>query len=1147
MHNLLKRLFRPLYQRSEAERHLSLQYLTMRALADFDTLQQATPHILKAICETMGWDWGELWMSHPVTQRITLVDSWGNPKRNLTLFASHTQEISFELNQGLIGRVWSHQEPQWIPDLTRYPTFLRSQVAIQTNLRAALTVAICSQEQVLGVMAFFHAHIAKPDRLLTQTMTVIGSQVGQVMQRQQTEETLQEIAKSVSASTGGAFFETLVQKLATTLNLDYAFIGTLNENHWSISTIALCTQTGLLSNFTYELQGTPCEVAIAQNFCRYSAKMQQQFPHDWRIHDWQINSYMAVPLTHTSGTVIGLLALMHRQSITNAVLAESVLKIFANRAAAELERQRAEMTLRQQQDLLQMALESARMGAWDWNVVTGEEQWSRQTAAIFGVEVDTDHINRTYPDFLAKVHPDDKPELIAAQQATLDGIQEYNVEYRIVLPDGTVRWINSVGNVLRDDSDRPLRLTGVALDISTRKQTEAALQEAEEKYRSIFENAADGIFQTTPDGRYISANPALARIYGYDSPQALINALSNNIDRLLYVQSQRRTEFIQLISEFQVVTDFESQIYRRDGSTAWISESARAVHDAAGNLLYYEGIVTDISGRKQAADELFRAKELAESANRAKSQFLANMSHELRTPLNAVIGYSEMLQEDALDLGYKDFVPDLEKIRGAGKHLLRLINDILDISKIEAGKMELYLESFTIPDLIADINATMQPLIEKNHNTLIIQCSPAIGSMHSDLTKVRQALLNILSNASKFTENGTITLTVDRHAASLPHAATASSLSSDSCRFTITDTGIGMTEAQIDRLFQPFTQADSSTTRRYGGTGLGLAITQRFCQMMGGSIEVKSELGIGSAFTICLPDVVHVGRDEPSAIAPASWYGSTTTTAIASPASTSPTTILVIDDDPGVRDIMMRYLTKEGFWVETAASGQEGLHLARKLHPDAITLDVMMPTVDGWTVLTALKADPELADIPVVVLTIAENQTLGFSLGAADYLTKPIDYKRLIHVLSRYRPIDNPSTSGGHALIAEDDEATRQIFERILVKEGWTVTQADNGQTALAHLTQQKPDLILLDLMMPQMDGFQFLTELRQHPDWLQIPVVVITAMDLSASDRQKLNGLVEQVLQKGAYNRDELLQEVCHAIHTCTTHRAIPGDDSNA
>ena len=807
-------------------------------------------------------------------------------------------------------------------------------------------------------------------------------------------------------------------------------------------------------------------------------------------------------------------------------------------------------------------------------------------------------------------------------------------------------------------------LAALAGSLTKRKQSEKALQQAEEKYRSIFENAVDGIFQTTADGHYISANPALARIYGYSSPEELISNLTN-IGEQLYVDPNRRSEFRRLLQEHDAVSDFKSQVYGKDGTVIWISEKAQAVRDENGALLYYEGTVQDISERKQAEEErkqavealkesqrklsfhlehtllaviewnlnfevvewnpaaqaifgyskseaigrhaagllvpesarehvnqiwqdlllqqggtrstnenftkdgrtitcdwyntvlldnngnvigvtslvnditqrkraeeeLQQAKVAAETANRAKSQFLANMSHELRTPLNAIIGYSEMLQEEAEDLGQEDFVPDLQKIYTAGKHLLGLINDILDLSKIEAGRMELYLETFDIEDVVQDVVTTIQPLVEKNANKLEVQCANDLGSMEADLTKVRQSLFNLLSNACKFTKQGTITLTVSRgregdeeqviarqdFTASPPHRLTASLIPQDSITFRVTDSGIGMTSEEMSKLFQAFSQADASTTRQYGGTGLGLAITKKLCQMMGGDVTVESEVGKGSTFTIQLPAKVQEPKTQPTSLL------SLKSNLLPAGAKT----VLVIDDDSTVHDLMHRFLTKEGFRVESALSGEEGLRLAKELQPDAITLDVMMPKMDGWAVLSRLKADPELANIPVIMVTIVDNKNMGYALGASDYLTKPIDRTRLSAILKKYR-CDRPPCP---ILVVDDEAANREMMRRMLEKEGWTVMEAENGRIALERMADNRPELILLDLMMPEMDGFAFVHELQQHKLWRSIPVVVLTAKDITPEDHQRLNGYVENILQKGAYSCEELLDQVRNLV----------------
>jgi signal transduction histidine kinase/DNA-binding response OmpR family regulator len=554
---------------------------------------------------------------------------------------------------------------------------------------------------------------------------------------------------------------------------------------------------------------------------------------------------------------------------------------------------------------------------------------------------------------------------------------------------------------------------------------------------------------------------------------------------------------------------------------------ARAFQHMAHEVVAREQNLTQAVDRRTAQlAESMKAAQLAktqaEEANHTKSTFLANMSHELRTPLNAIIGYSEMSIEEMSDLGVPSLIPDIQKIHGAGQHLLELINNILDLSKVESGKMELCLETFEIAPLLAEVAATIEPLLTKNHNTLDFNFPPDLGSMYADITKLRQSLLNLLSNASKFTENGTITLAVERQAANW-------------IALGVSDTGIGMTPEQQAKLFQSFTQADASTTRKYGGTGLGLVITQQFCQIMGGEIQVTSVAGMGTTFTIRLPvggKPVPLGnRVQPRSPELASHKGDRDISTGAAVVGAS--NILIIDDEASARDLLQRLLSREGYNAIVATNGQEGLRLARANSPDAILLDVRMPKMDGWEVLSRLKSDPELADIPVVMVTIDEDRALSCALGAVDYLLKPIDSDRLLALLQPYRT-ESAATS---VLVVEDNLENRQMICRQLTKAGWPVLEAQNGRQALEVLQSQQPGAILLDLMMPEMDGFEFIRQLRQHPQWQSLPVIVLTAKDLTTAERQWLDGQTQRIYQKGVGNR-QLLDEIHHLITTHPSRR---------
>jgi len=627
-------------------------------------------------------------------------------------------------------------------------------------------------------------------------------------------------------------------------------------------------------------------------------------------------------------------------------------------------------------------------------------------------------------------------------------------------------------------------------------------QRQKEYYESLVLNSPTAIVTIDLDNRVVDWNPAAERLFGYQSEEVV----GQDIDQLISADEDLTLEamkFSQQAFQGQRLHAITRR-QRKDGTRVDVELFAVPVvveQKQVGALAIYHDIT-----------ELQRARQDAESANQAKSTFLANMSHELRTPLNAIIGYSEMLSEEAEENGQPGTIADLNKIQTAAHHLLNIINDILDLSKIEAGKIQLFLEVFSVEQLLADVVNTATPLVQSKNNSLHIHSPKDVGVMYAALTRIRQCLFNLLNNAAKFTENGSITLEVQRNEVTPEHPATIS--------FRVTDTGIGMTMEQMNKLFQPFTQADSSTTRKFGGTGLGLTITRHFCRMMGGDVSVTSEVGEGATFTITLPAEV-TGQKE---VAPPSY-----TNEQLPPAQSGVCKILVIDDDPVVRELLQRFLTREGFYVASAANGVEGLNLARSQQPDAITLDVLMPGMDGWTVLSTLKADPATADIPVIMLTMVDEKNLGYALGVSEYLTKPVDRERLLSILQRYQ-----HEVSADILIIEDDQPMREMLHRVLKKEHWHVFEAENGRIGLEWLQQRTPHLILLDLMMPEMDGFEFVAELRRNETWRTIPVVVLTAKTITSEDRLRLNGYVEKILQKGAYTRETLLGELKELVQTC-------------
>lgn len=516
------------------------------------------------------------------------------------------------------------------------------------------------------------------------------------------------------------------------------------------------------------------------------------------------------------------------------------------------------------------------------------------------------------------------------------------------------------------------------------------------------------------------------------------------------------------------------------------------------------------------------AKDAALLANRSKSEFLATMSHELRTPLNAIIGYAEILQEEADDLNCTEIIPDLDKIRGAGEHLLNLINDILDLSKIEAGKMEFKAESFSLPELAEEISHTIQPLINKKNNQLQVDLDERLEEVTIDRIKLRQCVFNLLSNATKFTERGKITwrITYDDETYPVPMMV-----------HEVEDTGIGMSKEQLEKLFRMFQQGDASHTRKYGGTGLGLAITKKLSQLMGGDITATSIEKQGSTFKMWLPIAQQPTSFDnlPEVLLKAS-------NTIPQKQSTGPVSlqgpkgkkrVLAIDDDPQVLELLSRVLTREGYEVELASSGEEGLSLAETSQPDLITLDVMMPSLDGWSVLSKLKTNQATRHIPVVMVTIVDDRKKGMALGAAEVLTKPIDREELLATLEKHSPTDQK----GPILIVEDDPESRELLQRILKKEGWNTREANNGLQALEQMNLIQPQLILLDLMMPELDGFQFLAALKEREEHADIPVIVMTAKLLTDGEREKLQHQVQEIVQKAGIDTKQLIAQIAHHI----------------
>ncbi|WP_372624400.1 response regulator [Falsiroseomonas sp.] len=655
------------------------------------------------------------------------------------------------------------------------------------------------------------------------------------------------------------------------------------------------------------------------------------------------------------------------------------------------------------------------------------------------------------------------------------------------------------------------RVEGVglfAMDDTQRRRAEARLKRSETRLRTIVDAIPQLAWMTDASGAIQWFNRRWYEFTGTTPDRALGNGWREvqHPEHAARVE-QRFREAIEAGAPWEDTFPLRGA----DGRYRWFLSRALPLFEAGdeddeeARPIGWFGTNTDITELRETEEALATAKAAAENANLAKSQFIANMSHELRTPLSAVIGYAEMLEEEAEDLqGADAFLGDLRKINTNARHLLSLINDVLDLSKIEAGKMEVQAEDFEACALVREVAATVEALAERRHNRLVVECDPDLGTMHSDPVKLRQCLFNLLGNAAKFTERGTIALKGTREG--------------DMLVFEVRDTGIGMTPEQLDRLFRRFTQADATTTRRFGGTGLGLAITRAFASMLGGEIGVTSEAGVGSSFTLRLPADLRTARAE--ADEPAARLGEAAAAEPDGPAGL----VLVIDDDAATRDLVSRFLRREGFAVRCAADGAEGLAMARELRPVAILLDVMMPRMDGWAVLTALKADPELAETPVVMVTVVQERGLAFSLGAEDYLNKPVRWDRLKRVLDRFRREVAP----GLALLVEGDEDERAELGALLEAQGWVVDTAADADAALARLAAPPvPAALVMELRAPEVGkGFALLRELRRRPELREIQVIAITQGEVDEAELSRLRDEVRTIVPAEEAQR-ELVSEL--------------------
>jgi PAS domain S-box-containing protein len=649
-------------------------------------------------------------------------------------------------------------------------------------------------------------------------------------------------------------------------------------------------------------------------------------------------------------------------------------------------------------------------------------------------------------------------------------------------------------------------------EIVERQHVEQALRQSEAKYRHIINAAADAIISLDEQGMICEFNDAAEQLFGFTKAEMLGKPLTPVIPP--YLRDLHTAGLQHYLTTGQRRLPHWSNVElpgrTRDGREFPLEISFSLLE--AGEQKFLTGVLRDITARKRVEAELRQARAHAEAATQAKSAFLANMSHELRTPMNAIIGFTRLVMRRTQDILPQRQYENLEKILASADHLLRLINDILDLSKIEAGHMEIHPVRFQLASMIDACVQTMEPIVQSKCLHLVKAIDPTLPALLTDQVKVQQILVNLLSNAVKFTASGTVTITARHHDEQLTIA--------------VSDTGIGIPAEALEHIFTEFRQVDSSTTRQYGGTGLGLSISRRLAQLLGGDITVTSCVGSGSTFTVTLPlhtdapvldgrtdippaDALGLNRGEPDKI------------------------ILAIDDDPDVIYLLQENLAETGYRIVGATNADEGLQQARRLRPLAITLDILMPYQDGFQLLQQLKTDPITRDIPIIVLSIVDNKALGYRLGAFDYLLKPFDRETILSTLKRV-----PS-SRGCLLVVDDDPQVVDLVHQFLDGEPYEVRAAADGQEALAAIAQYPPDVVLLDLLMPRLDGYAVIEHLRQMPQYRQLPIIVLTAKTLTPPEYARLDQSVRSVIQKQGWDRDTLISELQRILQA--SRGAIP------
>ena len=968
-------VYRDITEKKRTERRLAAEHSVTRVLAEAATLEEATPRILQAICDSVGWEAGALWRVERNTKIMHCVDLWHRLDAGFAELEALTRKISYSPGVGLPGIVWVSGKPIWVEDILVQPNFPRAEIAARAGLRAAFAFPILFGSEVTGVIEFSSREFEKPDEELLSILTALGRQIGQFIARR-----------------------------------------------------------------------------------------------------------------------------------------------------------RAEKDLRRSRERFELAMQGSGDGLWDWDIETDEVYYSPRWKSTLGHE---DHeIANNFGEWEKRLHPDDRRRAMATIRNYFEGrTDSYELEHRLRHKDGTYRWILARGVALRDANGRPYRMAGSHTDITQRKEAEQMLRDSEALYQSLVETLPLNIIRKDLDGRFTFCNKLFCNTIGQPLEQLVGKTDFDFYPRHLaekYRQDDRR------VVETREVLDLIEEHQQPDGKRIYVQVIKTPVYDAAGGVIGIQLIFWDVTDRKTAEEAMQRAKDAAESANRAKSVFLANMSHEIRTPMNAIIGMTELVLETPLTIEQREY---LDLVKKSADSLLSVINDVLDFSKVEAGRLDLDQVDFNLRDTLGDVLNTLAPRAHQKRIELACHVSvDAPDGVVGDPVRLGQIIMNLVGNAIKFTERGEVVVDVE---------ATSRSEDEIWLHFAVSDTGIGVPSDKLDMIFEAFAQADGSTTRKYGGTGLGLAIVKRLIERMGGRIWVASEVGRGSTFHFTARFGLQKGRVAK--------------TAPIDDMSMSGMAVLVVDDNATNRRILEETLTHWQMQPTVVSSGSEALEAlqlaAEAGEPFRIALiDVQMPVMDGYTLCQHIRRDPHLAGTILMILTSGGqpgDHVRRRELNVAACLIKPVKqadlWRAIMQSLGMPLPVE---LSELHArervsadrqlrvLLAEDNLVNQKLAVRLLEKRGHEVTIANNGQEALDLLATASFDVVLMDVQMPQMDGYETTERIRQQEQLTgrHIRIVAMTAYAMKGDRDRCLEVGMDSYISKPIRAR-ELFESIESATNGGLTH----------